>query len=412
MQETQGAMTDPRPSPRSSPRPLDGITVLDAATFIAGPSAAALMAEFGARVIKVENPDGGDPLRRLGTPTPTGDSLLWLNEGRNKRSITLRLSDPRGAALFRRLAAQADVVVENFRPGTFARWGLSYEALTAVNPGLVLLSISGFGQSGPWARRPGFARIAHAVSGLAHLTGQEDGPPLTPGSTSLADYMSALYGVIGVLLALRARDQTGRGQMIDVALYESVFRALDEIAPAYGATGQVRGRQGVGTVNACPHGHFPCADGKWVAIACTNDRMFARLCTVMQAPDLARRYPTVASRIAAQPQVDAAVTQWCMGRDQQAVVAACEAGDVPCGAVMTIADIARDPHYAARGTLTQIEVPGLGPLPFPGPLPRLSDTPGRLDHLGPALGEANDEIYRDLGLDPAEIARLKADGVI
>ncbi len=393
--------------------PLSGVTVLDAATFIAGPSAAALMGEFGARVIKVEHPAGGDPLRRLGTQAGDNGSLLWLNEGRGKRSVTLNLKDPRGAEIFRRLAARADVVVENFRPGTMARWGLGYEVLAAENPGLIQLSVSGYGQDGPYRDRPGFARIAHAVGGLSHLTGEEGGPPLTPGSTSLADYMSGLYGVIGVLLALRAREATGRGQVIDVALYESVFRALDEIAPAHALTGLVRGRQGVATVNACPHGHFPTRDGKWVAIACTSDRMFARLARVMGAPGLVDTYGALEARLAAQAQVDAAVTAWSRTLDQTAIVETCAAGDVPCGAVLSIDDILRDPHYRARGTLQELEIPGIGPLPFPAPLPRLSDTPGRLETPGPTLGEATDEILGEwLGLSAPELARLHADGVI
>ena len=395
--------------------PLSGIQVLDAATFIAGPSCAALLSEFGADVIKVEHPQGGDPLRRLGTKAGEHDSLLWLNEGRNKRSVTLNLKDPRGAALFRQMAAKTDVVAENFRPGTMERWGLGYDALSAANKGLILLQISGFGQDGPYKDRPGFARIAHAVGGLTHLTGEEGGAPLTPGSTSLADYMSGLYGAIGVLLALRHRDATGMGQVIDVALYESVFRALDEIAPAYALTGLVRGRQGVGTVNACPHGHFPTADGKWVAIACTNDKMFARLAEVMQAPELAGPdlYQSVKSRLQASEKVDHLVRDWCLRHDQASVVSMCEVGEVPCGPVLSIDDILSDPHYAARGTLQQVEVPGLGTLPFPAPLPRLSSTPGTLRHVGPALGNANDQVYGEmLGLSDDERATLAADGVI
>ncbi|MCP5039370.1 MAG: CoA transferase [Rhodobacteraceae bacterium] len=396
--------------------PLSGLTVLDAATFIAGPSCAALLAEFGAEVIKVEHPEGGDPLRRLGTKTgKDASTLLWLNEGRGKRSLTLNLKDKRGAKLFRKLAAKADIICENFRPGTLERWGLGYDELSADNPGLILLRVSGFGQDGPYKDRPGFARIAHALSGLTHLTGEEGGPPLTPGSTSLADYMSGLYGVIGVLLALRHRDVTGNGQVIDVALYESVFRALDEIAPAHALTGLIRGRQGIGTVNACPHGHFPTKDGKWVAIACTADRMFARLAQVMGTPEIAtpEAFQTVNARLDGQEQVDALVRGWCMQHDQSKIVALCEAGEVPCGPVLSIDDILKDPHYKARATLTEMEVPGVGRLPFPSPLPRLSASPGQLNHLGPDLGDANVDIYgRMLGLSKVEMSALKADGVI
>lgn len=396
--------------------PLSGIRVLDASTFIAGPSCAALLAEFGADVIKVEHPVGGDPLRALGTDSGTGaGSLLWLNEGRNKRSVTLNLKSARGAAMFRDMAAKSDVVIENFRPGTFDKWGLSFETLRAANAGLIMLKVSGYGQDGPYRDLPGFARIAHAVSGLSHLTGEVGGAPLTPGSTSLADYMSGLYGVIGIMMALRSRDTSGQGQMIDVALYESVFRALDEIAPAHAMTGTVRGRQGIHTINACPHGHFKCSDGKWVAIACTNDKMFARLSVAMGQPDLATadRYQTVKSRIDDEDTVNSIVQGWAGALTQAEVQAACNTGEVPCGAVMSIADIAQNPHYAARKTLTDMMVEGVGPLPFPSPLPRLSETPGQLNSLGPELGSSNAAIYRELlGLSENELSQLKDDGVI
>jgi crotonobetainyl-CoA:carnitine CoA-transferase CaiB-like acyl-CoA transferase len=396
--------------------PLSGIRVLDASTFIAGPSCAALLGEFGAEVIKVEHPVGGDPLRRLGTDSGSdGRSLLWLNEGRNKRSVTLNLKSGQGAAMFRDLAAKSDVVIENFRPGTFDKWGLSFDTLRAVNKGLIMLKVSGYGQDGPYRDLPGFARIAHAVSGLSHLTGEVDGPPLTPGSTSLADYMSGLYGVIGILMALRARDETGQGQMIDVALYESVFRALDEIAPAHALMGKVRGRQGIHTVNACPHGHFQCSDGKWVAIACTNDKMFARFCAVMARPDLAApdKFATVQARIDDEDTVNRIVQDWTGGHTQAEVQQACNAGEVPCGAVLSIEDIAKDPQYAARKTLTDMMVEGVGPLPFPSPLPRLSETPGKLETLGPKLGEGNAEIYSELlGLSEDDLTALRDQGVI
>lgn len=396
--------------------PLSGIRVLDASTFIAGPTCAALLGEFGAEVIKVEHPNGGDPLRRLGTDTGNDDeTLLWLNEGRNKQSVTLNFSKPRGAEMFRDMAAKADVVIENFRPGTFDKWGLSFETLRAANKGLVMLKVSGYGQTGPYRDRPGFARIAHAVSGLTHLTGEVDGAPLTPGSTSLADYMSGLYGVIGIMMALRSRDTTGQGQLVDVALYESVFRALDEIAPAHAMNGTVRGRQGIHTINACPHGHFQCSDGKWVAIACTNDKMFDRLSVAMGQPELAAadRYQTVKSRIADEHTVNDIVQKWAGALPQAEVQNACNTGEVPCGAVMSIDDIANDPQYAARKTLTDMMVDGVGMLPFPSPLPRLSETPGQLNSLGPKLGASNAAIYREwLNLSESDLAQLKKDGVI
>ena len=401
---------------KSENLPLSGIRVLDASTFIAGPTCAALLAEFGAEVIKVEHPKGGDALRNLGTDSGSdGRSLLWLNEGRNKQSVTLNLSSKRGAQMFCDMAAKSDVVIENFRPGTFDKWGLSFERLRKANIGLIMLKVSGYGQDGPYRDLPGFARIAHAVSGLSHLTGEVGGAPLTPGSTSMADYMSGLYGVIGIMMALRSRDETGRGQMIDVALYESVFRALDEIAPAFALKGKVRGRQGIHTVNACPHGHFQCSDGKWVAIACTNDKMFARLADVMGKPELAAadQYQTVAARIENEHDVNDIVQGWtgAMSRDQVQTV--CNAGEVPCGAIMSIEDIMSDPQYIARKTLTNMMVEGVGELPFPSPLPRLSETPGQLNSLGPKLGDANAAIYREmLGLSESDLQELKKDGVI
>lgn len=407
--------------PVDQPRPMDGIRVLDIATFIAAPMAASIMGEFGADVIKVEQPSkngqaGGDPWRRYGTASKRADSsLAWLTEARNKRSITLNLRAPEGAELFKRLVADADVVTENFRPGTLDRWGLGYDVLSAINPKLVMLSVSGYGQTGPYKDRPGFARIAHAFGGLTHLAGMPGGPPVTPGSTSLGDYMTGMYGAIGVLMALRERDKSGLGQSVDLALYESVFRALDELAPAYAATGYVRGREGIGTANACPHGHFKCGDGRWVAIACTNDKMFGRLANAMQRPELAGadQYGRVANRLAERDQVDGLVSAWTEAMDRDAVIAACVAAEVPIGAVNAIDEIFEDPHFKARGNLVTVDDPETGPVTIPGVAPRLSRTPGRIDGLGPALASANQAVFGDmLGLSSADLEALKAKGVI
>jgi crotonobetainyl-CoA:carnitine CoA-transferase CaiB-like acyl-CoA transferase len=257
---------------------LNGIRVLDLGTFIAGPHCATILGEFGAEVIKVEPPKIGDSLRRLGTNTDCGDTLVWLSEARNKKCVTLNLATERGREVLRQLAAKCDIIVENFRPGTIEKWGLSYDDLKKLNPGAILVRISAYGQDGPMRTQPGFARIAHAFSGLTYLAGLPGGVPVVPGSTSLADYMSGMYGAIGALVALQARQATGEGQCIDLALYESVFRALDEIAPAFQKFGYVRERMGADTVNVCPHSHYETSDGKWIAIACTSDAMFARLC--------------------------------------------------------------------------------------------------------------------------------------
>lgn len=388
--------------------PLAGVRVLDLATFIAAPFAAAIMGEFGAEVIKIEQPSGGDPMRRFGTPTEDPDrSLAWLSEARNKHSATLDLRTAADAALFRELVRRADVVCENFRPGTLERWGLGPDVLLGLNPALVVLRITGYGQTGPYRDRPGFARIAHAYGGLTHLAGEEGGPPVTPGSTSLADYISGLYGAVGVLLALRVAERTGRGQVIDLALFESIFRVLDDIAPAYAREGIVRGPEGRMTRQVCPHGHFLCADGRWVAIACTSDRMWQRLAiNVLGRPDLWEAFPRTADRLAARETVDGAVEAFTRAHTRDEVVRLCTEGDVPAGPINTIADIFADSHFAARGTIARVVDPALGELRVPDVLPRLSLTPGRLESAGPPLGDWNARI-REIVADDSQI-RLAA----
>ena len=395
--------------------PLDDIRVLDAATFVAAPFAAACLAEFGADVIKIERPVVGDDLRRLGTPSEAGDTYWWLNDARNKRCITLNLKDERGAELFRRLAATSDVVVENFRPGTLERWGIGFADLLAVNPRLVMLRVSAYGQTGPKAGLPGFARIAQAYAGLSYVTGQPDTPPLIAGSTTLADYLSGLYGAFGVMLALRARERTGRGQYIDIGLHEGIFRFLDEIAAVYDRTGHVRERSGTETHTATPHSHYACADGRWVAIACTNDRMFARLARVMGRAELAEdvRYRDNRARLERRGEVNAIVSAWTSTRDRESVIRRCSDGEVPCGPVCSIADIFDEEQFWVRDTLTRVTDPRIGEIALQGTLPRLSDTPGGIRHLGVALAAHNEAIFRDeMGLTSDEMAALSEAGVI
>jgi len=394
---------------------LEGIRVLDLATFVAAPFAATLMSEFGAEVIKIEQPGGGDPWRRYGTPTQDGDSLAWKSESRNKRSLTLDLGDARGREVFKRLAASADVVAENFRPGKLESWRLGWDTLGEVNPRLVLLRVSGFGQTGPYRDRPGFARIAHAYGGLTHLAGMPDGPPVTPGSTSLADYITGLFGAVGVLVALRARDRDGLGQVVDVSLYESIFRVLDEIAPAYAATGRVRGREGTKTLYACPHGQYETADGHWIAVACTSDRMFARFAAMMGRPELAaeERFGNVRKRLAALDEVDGLVTDYIASLPREAFLARCLEFGVPAAPVNTIADIFADPHVAERGTLLEVDDGAGGTITVPNVVARLSGTPGTVRAPGPALGEANDTVLREMaGLSDDDIRALRDAGVI
>lgn len=408
------AATDNDDQPRL---PLEGIRVVDVGTFIAGPYAATIMGEFGAEVLKVEHPVAGDPFRRFGTQTNRPDSTLaWLSEARNKKSVTIDLRVPKGAELFRKLVAKSDVLVENFRPGRLESWGLGWDVLSADNPQLVMLRVTGYGQTGPYRDRPGFAHIAHAFGGLSYLAGFPGQTPVVPGSTPLGDYMSGLYGAIGVMLALRHRKTTGRGQVIDIGIYEAVFRQLDEIAAAYGLFGKVREREGSGTVIACPHGHFRTKDDKWVAIACTNDKMFARLAEdAMDRPELASSgtYGLQARRLAARVEVDKIVSDWTASLTREELMDTWLKADVPIGTLNSIADIFADEHFKARRVLETVHEPGLGDVVVPGVLPRLSATPGRIAHLGPTLGSSTDEVLaRVLDLAEHEIRELHSARVI
>jgi crotonobetainyl-CoA:carnitine CoA-transferase CaiB-like acyl-CoA transferase len=393
---------------------LDGIRVLDLGTFIAGPYCATILGEFGAEVIKVEPPDVGDSLRRLGTNTECGDSLLWLTESRNKKCITLNLKEERGRELLRQLAAKCDVIVENFRPGTLEKWGLGYDDLRKINPRGVLVRISAYGQDGPMRTEPGFARIAHAFSGLAYLSGEPGRLPVVPGSTSLADYMSGMYGAIGALIALRARDTTGEGQCVDLALYESVFRVLDEIVPAYQQSGYVRERAGADTVNVCPHSHYQTRDKKWVAIACSNDEMFRRLADAMEQPELASstRFGHRDLRLGARDEVNRIVAEWVLSLDLDQVLARCKKFGAPASLIYSIADIFEDPQYRARGNIRTTES-RIGDLAVPEVVPRLSATPGEIRWLGEGLGAQNAEIFKELlGLNGDDLGALRKQGII
>ena len=395
--------------------PLDDIRVLDIATFVAAPFAGACLAEFGADVIKIEKPGVGDSLRQLGTESDTGDSYWWLNDARNKRCITLDLKHPRGAEMFKRLVADSDVVLENFRPGTLERWGLGFETLRGINPGLVMLRVSAYGQQGPKRHLPGFARIAQAYAGLSYLTGQPDTPPLIAGSTTLADYLSGLYGAFGVLLALRARDKSGRGQYIDIGLHDGIFRFLDELAAVYSKTGYVRERNGTETDSSVPHSHYPTGDGKWVAIACTNDKMFERLVHVIGNPELAdeERFGTRKKRVVAREIINRLVTEWTMSLPRDEVIARCCEGEVPCGPINSIADIFEDEQFTIRDTLVRVKDDRVGELAVQGVVPKLSETPCEIKHLGAEMGAHNREIYMDrLGLSEQELAALREEGVI
>jgi crotonobetainyl-CoA:carnitine CoA-transferase CaiB-like acyl-CoA transferase len=396
------------------PGALDGLRVLDLATFVAAPFCCTLLGEFGAEVLKVEQPGRGDDLRRLGTPAAEGLSYWWLVESRNKKSITCNLRDPEGQALLRRLVAGADVVAENFRPGTMERWGLGWDTLRAANPRLVMVRISAFGQTGPYRQRPGFGRIAAAMSGVSYLSGYPDRPPVAPGTPTIPDYVAGVVAAFGALVALEHRRRTGQGQVVDVGLSEAMLRMLDELIPVYGARGHVRERIGSGTEYVVPHNHYRARDGRWLAIACTNDRMFARLAAAMGRPELAAELPTMTSRLARRADLDAMVQTWVGAFDAREVLARLDAAEVPCGPVASARDLFEDPHVRARDNIVQMPSPLGGALAMVGIVPRLVASPGRIEDAGPvAVGAHNEEIYCGrLGLSRDDLAALAARGVI
>lgn len=394
---------------------LQGCRVLDIATFLAGPFAATQLGEFGADVIKIELPGIGDATRRFGTMTECGDSLPWLSESRNKKCITLDLRKPDGVSLLKRLVAQSDVLIENFQPGTMERWGLGWDVLHAIAPRLIMVRISGYGQTGPYKDRPGFGRIGNAFGGLSFLAGYPDRAPVTPGSATIPDYMAGLYGALGTLLALQAREKTGEGQFVDIGLYEPIFRILDELAPAFAYKGYVRQRMGPGTVNVVPHSHYPTKDNRWIAIACTNDKIFGRLAEAMNRPDLAGGdlWGTLAARERDRAIVDETVAAWTASYDRSDLLEICATSQVPAGPVYSIDEIFEDPHYAARENILRMNDPRMGELAVPNLVPKLSATPGKVNFLGSALGFHNDEIYRGLlGLSDTDLQRLKDAAVI
>ena len=413
---------EPTPEPAGYPQaeagklPMSGIRVIDLGTFLAGPYAASVLSEFGAEVFKVEHPIAGDPMRRFGTATKRHDATLaWLSEARNRKSVTIDLRQKEGVQLFLKLIAKSDVLIENFRPGTMEEWGLSWETLSAANPGLIYLRVSGYGQTGPYRRRSGFAHIAHAFGGLSYLAGFPGETPVVPGTAPLGDYLSSLYGAIGILLALRHREKTGRGQIIDIGIYEAVFRHLDEIAASYGLFGKVREREGAGSFVAVPHGHFRTQDDKWIAIACTTDKMFERLAEAMEQPELASStlYGEQRKRLAARDEVNRIVIEWVGSLDRADVLTRCLDKEVPVGKVNSIADIFADEHFQARGILAKLEEPGLGEVVVPGVVPRLSLTPGQIHNLGPPMGNATYEVMRELlGFSADEIKQLRQHKII
>jgi succinyl-CoA:(S)-malate CoA-transferase subunit B len=315
----------------------------------------------------------------------------------------------------KRLVKEVDVLVENFQPGTLEKWGLGWDTLQEINPRLIMVRISGYGQTGPYRDRPGFGRIANAFGGLSFLAGYPDRPPVTPGSATIPDYMAGLYGALGALLALKARERTGRGQMVDIGLYEPIFRILDELAPAYAYKGYVRQRMGPATVNVVPHSHYPTQDKRWIAIACTRDKIYERLAAAMAQDGMPAPgdWVTLKNRERDRPQVDEHVSAWTARHDRAELLRICEEAQVPCGPIYAIDEIFEDPQYAARNNILKMQDERVGELPIPNLVPRLSDTPGSVKWLGPRLGEHNDEVFKGLlGLSDDDLRRIAAEGVI
>lgn len=392
---------------------LQGIKVVELGQLIAGPFAAKTLADFGARVIKIEPPKGGDPLRTW-RKLKDGTSVWWDAQSRNKESVALDLRRPEAQAAVRELLRDADVLIENFRPGTLESWGLGWDALHALNPRLVMLRLSGFGQTGPRAGEPGFAAVAEAYAGLRHLNGEPGRPPVRAG-VSLGDTIAGLTGAYGVLLALYQRDaRGGQGQMIDLALYEAMFNLTESLAPEYDAFGDVREPAGGALPGIAPSNAYACADGRFVLISGNGDSIFRRLMLAIDRADLADD-PGLArndGRAARATELDAAIGAWTAPRDIDAVLAAMASAEVPASRIYTIADLAQEAHYAARGNLERIPALAGGTIAVPGIVPRLSATPGAVHRRAPRIGEHSDAVLREIGLSDAQIAALRERGIV
>jgi formyl-CoA transferase len=393
------------------PGPLSGLKVVEMGTLIAGPYCARLLAEFGAEVVKVETPGEGDPLRKW-RRLHEGNSLWWYAQARNKKSIAVNLRDPEGQAIVRKLAKGADIVVENFRPGTMEKWGLGYEALSDGNPGLVMVRISGFGQTGPYRDRPGFGAIGESMGGMRYLTGFPDRAPVRVG-ISIGDSLAAMFGVIGALMAVHQRASSGKGQVVDVALYEAVFAMMESMLPEYGADGFVRERTGASLPGIVPSNTYPCRDGRYIVIGANADSIFKRMMRAIGRPDLADD-PSLATndgRVARTAELDGVISEWTRQHDLDEALRVLEGAEVPSGRIYSIADIAADMHYQARGMIERHKL-GERDLLLPGIVPKLSETPGATKWIGPRLGEHTGEVLGALGFGAAEIAALKARGVV
>ncbi len=392
---------------------LSGIRVLELGQLIAGPFAAKTLADFGAEIIKVESPKDGDPLRKW-RMLHEGTSVWWQAQSRNKQSICIDLRVKEGQEIVKRLAKEADVLIENFRPGTMEKWGKGWEELHALNPKLIMLRISGYGQDGPRRDEPGFAAIGEAVAGLRYLTGHPGDVPARAG-LSLGDTIAGLHGALGILLALYQRDaRGGQGQMIDVALYEAVFNLTESLLPEYHVFGAIRQPAGGALPGIAPSNAYPCKDGQYVLIAANGDSLFKRLMELIQRndlgndPDLARND----GRAKRANELDAAIGVWTKERTLDEVLAALQTIAVPAGRIYTAKDIAEDPHYRARGVIETVESADGLKVEMPGIIPKLSDNPGQVRYRAPTLGEHTDSVLKSLGFSAEQIKTLKEAGVL
>jgi crotonobetainyl-CoA:carnitine CoA-transferase CaiB-like acyl-CoA transferase len=393
--------------------PLTGVRVLELGSLIAGPYASALLAQFGAEVIKVETPEDGDPLRKW-RKLHEGTSLWWYSQSRNKKSVTLDLKRAEAAEIVRKLVVSIDIVIENFRPGTLEKWGIGWQELSKINPKLIMVRISGYGQTGPYSQRPGFAAVAECMGGIRYTSGFPDRPPTRAG-VSLGDTLASLYGTIGALIAMHhLKANGGNGQFIDVALYEAVFSVMESLVPEYQMYGHVRERSGAALPGISPSNTYLCGDGNYIVIAANGDGIFKRLMRAMSRDDLADD-PRLAhndGRVIHNEMLDAAITAWTRKRSLEGALEVLEAAAVPSGKVYSAADIVGDPHYRAREMIERYTLPNGDPIDVPGIVPKLSATPGRTNWLGPTLGAHTEEVLASIGIDQAEFARLRAANVI
>ncbi|WP_290537877.1 MULTISPECIES: CaiB/BaiF CoA-transferase family protein [Alcanivorax] len=392
--------------------PLDGVRVIELGQLLAGPFTGTLLAYFGADVVKVE-PPGGDPIRGWRKLDEDGTSYWWRSLGRNKKSVTLDLKSDQGKALVRKLMGNADVVIENFRPGTMENWGLGPESFAEDNPGLIYTRISGYGQTGPYASKPGYASVCEGIGGLRYVNGFPGERPVRP-NLSLGDTIAGLHAALGILLALFERQKSDKGQVVDVALYESVFNLLEGVIPEFDGAGVIREPAGSTVTGIVPTNTYRCADGKFVVIGGNGDSIFKRLMTTAGRPDMADN-PAMASnagRVKNEAEIDTALDAWCRSLPSEQVLTLLEEARVPAGPIYSVADMFNDPHFQARGLFQQVEINGK-PLKVPAITPRLADTPGETRWPGGEVGSHNDAVLREeLGLSDEEFAALKKEGVI